>query len=109
MVPEVLKYLSFTSGYYLSNLSPLYEKDLEISINCHHRSLHHALPRCIGDAQPVPARDACVLRRPGMRPWGNDDGDADAMATGRLDPDLYIHIYLFNNSFAYAVRLGGCA
>lgn len=35
-------------------------------------------------------RDACILRGPGMRPWGADDEDADAMATGRLDPDLCV-------------------
>lgn len=39
-----------------------------------------------------------------MRPWGTDDGDADAMATGRLDPDLYMRLYLFNISFACAAR-----
>lgn len=61
------------------------------------------------DARPVPARHACVLRRPGMRPWGTDDGDADAMATGRLDPDLYMRLYLFNISFACAARHCGRA
>lgn len=79
------------------------------------RFVHHslALSRCIGDreddARPVPARDACILRRPGMRPWGTDDGDADAMATGRLDPDLYMRIYLFNMSFACSARHCGRA
>lgn len=72
-----------------------------------------ALSRCIGergnDARPVPASDACILRRPGMRPWGTNDGDADAMATGRLDPDLYIRIYLFDISFAFAARHCGRA
>lgn len=30
-----------------------------------------------------------------MRPWGTYDGDADAMVTGRLEPDLYMpFIYL---------------
>lgn len=38
---------------------------------------------------------------------GMDDGDADAMATGRLDPDLYMHIYLFNISFVCVARLCG--
>lgn len=50
------------------------------------------------DARPVvPAKDACVRlvagRARGL--WGTDDGDADAMATGRLDPDLYINAHLF--------------
>lgn len=40
-----------------------------------------------------------------MRPWGTDDGDADAIATGRLYPDLYMGIYLFHISFACAARL----
>lgn len=40
-----------------------------------------------------------------MWPWGTDDGDADAMATGRLYPDLYMGIYLFLTSFACAARL----
>lgn len=44
-----------------------------------------------------------------MRPWGTDDGDADAMATGRLDPDLYMRLYLFNISFACAARHCGRA
>lgn len=44
-----------------------------------------------------------------MRPGGTYDGEADAMATGRLDPDLYMRIYLFNISFACAVRLCGRA
>lgn len=34
-----------------------------------------------------------MLHRPGMWPWGTDDGDADAMATGRLYPDLCGFIY----------------
>ena len=38
---------------------------------------------------------------------GVDDGDADAMATGRLDPDVYMHIYLFNTLFVCAARVGG--
>lgn len=71
------------------------------------------LSRCIGerkdDARPVPARDACILRWPGMRPWGTYDGEADAMATNGLDPGLYMRIYLFNISFACAVRLCGRA
>lgn len=49
-------------------------------------------------------RDACIFRGPGMRPWGADDEDADAMATGRLDPDLCVRIYLFNIPFACAAR-----
>lgn len=53
-------------------------------------------------------RDACIL--PGMRPWGGaDDEDADAMATGRLDPDLRVRIYLFNIPFACAARRRGRA
>lgn len=44
-----------------------------------------------------------------MWPWGTDDGDADAMATGRLYPDLYMRIYLFHISFARAARFCGRA
>lgn len=41
------------------------------------------------------ACEGCVRLAPGMRPWGTDDGDADAMATSRLDPDLWdVFIYL---------------
>lgn len=54
-------------------------------------------------------RDACILRGPGMRPRGADDEDADAMATGQLDPDLCVRIYLFNISFACAARHRGRA
>lgn len=49
--------------------------------------------------------NACMLHRPGMWPRGTDDGDADAMATGRLYPDLYVWIYLFHISFACAARI----
>lgn len=46
-----------------------------------------------------------MLHRPVMWPMGTDDGDADAMATGRLYPDLYMRIYLFHISFACAARI----
>lgn len=48
------------------------------------------LVRADDDARPVPASDAFVVRRPGTRPWQTDDVDADAMATGRLHPDLQL-------------------